>query len=188
MKKFAFIFAIIVVVVVSVLVKFVFAPSGRFEQTKKSVTIKHMMTISSPAFGNQKKLPAIYTCDGTNVNPPLQFGGIPEDAESLVLILDDPDAPGGTWTHWLVYNIAPTVREVHEDSIPDDGVEGLTSFRTAGYGGACPPNGTHRYFFKVYALDTMLSLESPDHVDSKTVEEAMQGHILDQAELIGLYR
>lgn len=142
------------------------------------------MKITSLAFENNTMIPAKYTCDGENISPPLSFSEIPEDAKSLVLIVDDPDAPGGTWTHWLVFNIDPKANGIAENSVPKDGIEGMTSFGKKGYGGACPPSGTHRYFFKLYALDTSLNLNNPDKLK---LEEEMQNHVLDKAELAGLY-
>jgi len=139
--------------------------------------------VSSPAFESNKLIPAKYTCDGDDVSPPLTIGGIPEGTKSLVLIVDDPDAPMGTWDHWVVWNIPPT-RSIAEGTVP--GTEGLNTYRRHSYGGPCPPSGTHRYFFKVYALDTVLSLSS--NATKRDVEKAMQGHVLAKGELIGLYR
>jgi len=141
------------------------------------------LTITSPAFENNKLIPSKYTCDGDNVNPPLNIEGIPEETKSLVLIVDDPDAPMGTWDHWIVWNIPPT-NKIEENSIP--GTEGLNDFRKHSYGGPCPPSRTHRYFFKVYALDTKLDLDPNSR--KKDVEKAMKDHILAKGELVGLYR
>ena len=127
-------------------------------------------------------IPSKYTCDGYNVNPPLNIRGILEGTKSLVLIVDDPDAPIGTWVHWVVWNIPPK-GEIGEDSVP--GTEGLNDFRKHSYGGPCPPSGTHRYFFKVYALDTKLDLKRNSR--KRDVERAMKGHILAQGQLVGLY-
>ncbi len=143
------------------------------------------MEISSSAFANNEKIPAKYTCDGENINPPLTFSNVPENAKSLVLINDDPDAPAGTWVHWSVWNIDPSTNEVAENSIPEKGSEGMTSFGFRHYGGPCPPSGTHRYFFKLYALDTSLELDTGS--TTADLEIAMDGHILEQAEFIGLY-
>jgi len=139
--------------------------------------------VSSPAFEHNALIPAKYTCDGDDVSPPLTIGGIPEGTKSLVLIVDDPDAPMGTWDHWVVWNIPPT-RSIAEDTVP--GTEGVNTYRRHSYGGPCPPSGTHRYFFKVYALDTLLSLGS--NATKRDVEKAMQDHVLAKGELIGLYR
>ena len=143
------------------------------------------MKITSSAFKHNEKIPVKYTCNGDDINPPLQFSDVPPDAKSLVLIVDDPDAPLGTWVHWVVFNIDSAVSEVAENSVPKGGVEAQTNFGSSGYGGPCPPQGTHRYFFKLYALDVRLTLDT--QVDKKVVEEKMQGHILAQAELVGLY-
>jgi Raf kinase inhibitor-like YbhB/YbcL family protein len=143
------------------------------------------MTLLSSAFEYNKKIPSRYTCDGENVSPPLMIGGIPAGAKSLALIVDDPDAPAGTWVHWLVWNIDPQTTEIAEGSVPQGAMEGKTSFGRGGYGGPCPPQGEHRYFFKLYALDTTLAL-SPK-ADKAVLEAAMDGHILKKAELVGLY-
>ena len=143
------------------------------------------MKITSTAFEHQQKIPAKYTCKGENVNPPLQFIDVPNNAKSLVLIVDDPDAPVGLWVHWVAFNIDPKTSGVEENSKFTSGIEGVTSFGKPGYGGPCPPSGTHRYFFKLYALDLELNLS--ETADKKAVEDAMNLHILDQAELVGLY-
>jgi len=143
------------------------------------------MKIISSAFEHNTKIPRKYTCDGENVNPPIHFLEVPDDAKSLVLIMDDPDAPAKVWVHWVVYNINPQTSEVKENSIPQDGIEGMTDFGKPGYGGPCPPSGTHRYFLKLYALDTALDI--PRNATKQMVEEKMQDHIIDKAELISLY-
>jgi Raf kinase inhibitor-like YbhB/YbcL family protein len=140
------------------------------------------LTVSSSAFENNKLIPAKYTCDGDDVNPPLTIEDTPKDTKSLVLIVEDPDAPMGTWDHWVIWNIPPTSK-IEENTVP--GTEGMNTARKHSYGGPCPPWGTHRYFFKVHALDTKLGL-SPNS-NKKDVEKAMQGHILAKGELIGLY-
>ena len=140
------------------------------------------LTVSSLAFENNKAIPSKYTCDGEDVNPPLKIEGIPEEAESLVLIVEDPDAPAGLWIHWVVWNVPPT-GTIKEDSVP--GTEGMTTNRVRAYGGPCPPSGTHRYFFKAYALDTKLDLSG--NSEKRDVEKAMQNHLLAKGELIGLY-
>ena len=142
------------------------------------------MIISSPAFSHNEKIPAEYTCDGANINPCLKINGAPGNAKSLVLIVDDPDAPMKTWVHWLVWNIEPTIDEIPAGVLPS-AVQGMTSFGSTGYGGPCPPSGAHRYFFKIYALDTFLGLDKS--ANKQELEQAMEGHILDRAELIGLY-
>ena len=143
------------------------------------------MKVTSPSFANNQPIPAKYTCDGLNINPPLSFSDIPSNAKSLALIVDDPDAPGGTWTHWILWNISPETKTIEENSVLKNAVEGMTSFGKPGYGGPCPPSGTHRYFFKLYALDETLSLSTSTNVTELT--KAMKDHIVAQAELIGLY-
>jgi len=146
---------------------------------------KTNMVISSPVFKNKGLMPVKYTCDGADVNPPLIISDVPEGAKSLVLIVDDPDAPAGTWVHWTVWNINPKTEEIAENSVPADSVEGITSFGKYGYGGPCPPSGAHRYFFKLYALDTALDLDK--EAKAPDIEEAMAGHVLAKAELMGKY-
>ena len=138
--------------------------------------------VNSPSFENNTLIPVKYTCDGDDVNPPLSLGGLPKETKSLVLIVDDPDAPMGTWDHWVVWNILPT-SEIGENTVP--GTEGVNTYRRHSYGGPCPPSGTHRYFFKVYALDIMLNLSS--NATKKDVEKAMKSHFLAKGELVGLY-
>lgn len=143
------------------------------------------MKIISSAFENNSEIPKKYTCDGENVNPPLEFINIPKNAKSLVLIGDDPDAPSKTWVHWVVYNIDPKILGVKENSKIETGIEGNTDFGKPGYGGPCPPSGNHRYFFKFYALDTVLDLAQ--NADKRVVEEKIKDHIIDSAQLIGVY-
>lgn len=140
------------------------------------------LLITSRVFEDNKPIPEKYTCDGDDVSPPLKIGGIPEGAKSLVLIVDDPDAPMGTWDHWIVWNI-PVTDKIEENTVL--GVEGLNDFRKHSYGGPCPPSGTHRYFFKVYALDTKLTLNPNSR--KKDLENAMEGHILAKGRIVGLY-
>ncbi len=157
--------------------------SNKEETTEK---VNSNMKIVSLAFENNSKIPSKYTCDGENINPPLQFLDVPANAKSIVLIVDDPDASSKTWVHWVVYNINPQASEVKENNVPENGIESMTDFGKPGYGGPCPPSGTHRYFFKLYALHTALDL--PQTASKQMVEEKMQDHIIAQAELIGLYR
>lgn len=144
------------------------------------------MKIQSSAFQNNGSIPAKYTCDGLDVNPPLEFLDVPSNAKSLALIMDDPDAPAGTWVHWTLWDMDSKISSIPENSVPAGVTQGVTSFGKPGYGGPCPPSGTHRYFFKLYALDKELYL--PSSTDKNGLLDAMQGHILDQAELIGLYK
>ncbi|MBN1298758.1 MAG: YbhB/YbcL family Raf kinase inhibitor-like protein [Actinobacteria bacterium] len=144
------------------------------------------LKVESPAFENNGMIPSKYTCDGQNINPPLKISGAGKDAKSLVLIMDDPDAAACTWVHWTIWNISPLTAEIAENSVPEGAPEGITNFRKPGYGGPCPPSGTHRYFFKLYALDILLELGTD--ATAGDIENAMQGHILESADLIGLYK
>lgn len=141
------------------------------------------MKISSPEFKHNGMIPKKFTCDGDDVNPAIEIEDVPQAAKSLALIMDDPDAPMGTFVHWVMFNIPVTTR-VGENSAP--GKQGVNDFRKKGYGGPCPPSGTHRYFFKLYALDQELDLE--EGIRKADLEAAMKDHILEQAELIGLYK
>ena len=143
------------------------------------------MLIASAAFERNSSIPKKYTCDGENVNPPLTFSGVPENAKSLALIMDDPDAPRGTWVHWTMWNIDPSTINITVGYVPAGAVEGATSSGKSGYGGPCPPSGTHHYYFKLYALDTTLNLNKS--LEKQGLESAMEGHVLGQAELVGLY-
>lgn len=142
-----------------------------------------MMRLTSKEFSHNGFIPKKFTCQGQDINPVLTIEDIPADAKSLALIIDDPDAPMGTWVHWVVYNIAPA-SVIKEDSVP--GIDGINDFGRQAYGGPCPPSGTHRYFFKVYALDVQLNLKP--RLSKRELESTMQGHILEKAELIGLYK
>ncbi len=141
------------------------------------------LTIKSPEFQPNSLIPKKYSCDGEDINPPITLEGTPKETKSLVLIIDDPDAPSGTYDHWVVWNIPPSTTKIAEHSVP--GTEGLNSSMQLGYTGPCPPSGTHRYFFKVYALDTELGLSVKS--SKRDLEKAMQGHILAKGELIGRY-
>lgn len=154
-------------------------------QKTESGEVIEEMNITSTEFKDQGMIPAKYTCDGENINPPLTFMGIPSEAKSLVLIVDDPDAPGGTWLHWTVWNIDPASSGIEEGSTPSGSIEGVTDFGKPGYGGPCPPSGTHRYFFKLYALDINLDLDASASMED--LISAMEGHVLQDSELIGLY-
>jgi len=144
------------------------------------------LSIASPAFPGNGLIPRQYTCDGGDRSPPLSIDGVPEKARSLALVVDDPDAPGGTWVHWVVWNIPADTREIPEGSVPPGALQGTNDFGTRKYGGPCPPSGTHRYFFKLYALDAPLTI--PPGATKAQVETAMGGHLLGKAETIGRYR
>jgi len=163
--------------------------------TDEKEKIAMPLIIESPSFAHDRLIPARHTCDGLNVSPPLTWTGVPADAKSLALIVDDPDAPDPaspqmTWVHWVLYNI-PTnasglAAGVAVKGLPAGTLQGINDWQRIGYGGPCPPVGKHRYFFKLYVLDTVL----PDlkHPTKAVLEKAMQGHVLVRSDLIGLYR
>lgn len=144
-------------------------------------------TISSPEFAQNQTIPMKFTCEGANVAPTLIWEGFPEETKSFALIMDDPDAPGGTWVHWVLFNIPATTKHLNsQNSTPDGAVNGTNSWGKKSYGGPCPPTGQHHYLFKIYALDTKLALTSK--ATKEEVEVAMKEHILAKAELIGVYK
>lgn len=153
------------------------------------------LVLTSPAFGPGKAIPARYTCEGDDVSPPLEWAGVPAGTKSLALIMDDPDAPDPAapkrvWVHWVLYNLPARSTGLAEGvggaDLPEETLEGLNDWKKLGYGGPCPPIGRHRYFFKLYALDCVLAdLKQPT---KKQLEDAMSGHILAQAELVGLFK
>lgn len=152
------------------------------DEATKAVAYRELK-VSSPAFRHEDMIPVKYTCEGQDINPPIDIANIPAETQSLALVVDDPDAPRGTWVHWTVWNI-PVTHHLKEDHVP--GTEGWNDFRRHAWGGPCPPSGTHRYFFKLYALDTLLDL--PGGSKKEELEKAMSGHILAFGELIGLYK
>lgn len=143
------------------------------------------MKIDSPEFDNEARIPSKYTCDGQDISPPLNFNDLPKGTKSLVLIMDDPDSPSGTFTHWLVWNIPADKKGFEEDYMAGKEVEGTNHFGNVGYGGPCPRSGTHRYYFKLYALDTKLDL--PATTSKSEFEVEMDEHVIDEVELVGLY-
>ncbi len=148
-------------------------------------------TLNSPAFAAGAQIPIQYTCDGRDVSPPLIWRNPPAGTQTFALIMDDPDAPAGTWVHWIIFNIPASAKGLPEAIPPrprleDGSVQGVNSWRRVGYGGPCPPRGQHRYFFKLYALDVALSL-GPSATKSDLLR-AMKDHIVARAELMGVYR
>jgi hypothetical protein len=142
------------------------------------------MKITSSAFQQGGNIPSKFSCDGPNTNPSLQISDVPSGAKTLVLIVDDPDAPSGLFTHWVVWNISPQISTIAEGSAPK-GVHGTNDFGKSGYGGPCPPSGTHRYYFKIFALDRDLDL--PSGAKRSQLDAAMKGHVVAQGELMGRY-
>ncbi|MGQ9517097.1 MAG: YbhB/YbcL family Raf kinase inhibitor-like protein [Anaerolineae bacterium] len=148
------------------------------------------LPLSSPAFAHGQPVPQRFTCDGEDVSPPLHWGEPPAGTRSFVLIMDDPDAPAGTWTHWVLFNIPAEVRSLEEavpalEVLTNGARHGKNSWGRLGYGGPCPPAGTHRYFFRLFALD--VSLDLAPGAAKRDVQTALQGHILAQGELMGTY-
>lgn len=147
------------------------------------------MKLESSAFSHEGRIPSVYTCDGKDINPPLTISDVPERAQSLVLIMDDPDVPrtirpDGMWDHWVVFNIPSSAKAVKEGEEPG-GISGVTTGGTLGYHGPCPPDREHRYFFRIYALDTTLDL--PSGATKQQVLKSIEGHVLAEAELMGRY-
>jgi Raf kinase inhibitor-like YbhB/YbcL family protein len=143
------------------------------------------MNLSSPDFGEGGNIPERFTCEGKDMSPTLKIDGVPKEAKSLVLIVDDPDAPGGNFTHWLMWNVVPDLTEIAANRPPSHAVQGVNDFGKSKYSGPCPPPGIHRYYFKLYALDTTLAL--PPTSKRKAVDSAIKGHILAEATLMGRY-
>jgi Raf kinase inhibitor-like YbhB/YbcL family protein len=148
-----------------------------------TIAAKATLTISSPEFEHEGYIPMKYTCEGKNINPPVAISGLPKETISLALIIEDPDAPGKIFDHWVVWNIRPT-QTIGENSQP--GITGKNGKGESRYTGPCPPSGTHRYFVKVYALDTLLDLHND--VDKKMVEQALHDHVLAYGEMMGMYK
>jgi len=143
------------------------------------------MKLTSTAFEQNQPIPAEYTCDGVNHQPPLTFSQVPEEAQSLALVVEDPDAPTKVFTHWLIYDIPPSIQHIPEHEVPLSGTDGVNDFGTRGYKGPCPPAGMHRYVFKLSALDTRLAL--PEGTRKEDVLAKMKGHVIATAELVGTY-
>jgi Raf kinase inhibitor-like YbhB/YbcL family protein len=148
------------------------------------------MKLTSTAFSEGGMIPAQYTCNGPDVSPPLNWEDVPEETKSLALIADDPDAPVGTWVHWVLYNLPADTHELQEDLpktkvLPNGAMQGTNDFRKIGYNGPCPPGGTHRYFFKLYALDELVDLNPGAR--KKDLLDAMKGHILAECQIMGKF-
>jgi Raf kinase inhibitor-like YbhB/YbcL family protein len=164
------------------------APTPATPQEEQSQEMAFELT--STAFAHEGAVPSKYTCDGDDVSPPLEWGAPPASTQSLALIMDDPDAPAGTWVHWVLYDLPAEARTLSEAissdaDLPAGGRHGTNSWGRTDYGGPCPPSGTHRYFFKLYALDTVLGLDAG--ASKEQLLQAMEGHILTQTELMGTY-
>lgn len=165
--------------------------SSEVTSTNKGPGEKMDIKLTSTAFQDSGMIPTKYTCDGANVSPPLEWSGAPQTTKSLALICDDPDAPAKTWVHWVVFDLPASRTSLPENVPPQEtiaggGKQGTTDFKKVGYGGPCPPSGTHRYFFKIYALDKELNLDS--RTTKSELLEAMKDHVLAQGELMGKYK
>jgi Raf kinase inhibitor-like YbhB/YbcL family protein len=143
------------------------------------------MQLLSPDFSNQQMVPVKCTCKGDNTSPALSITDIPQTAKSLALVVHDPDAPGGNFTHWLVWNIAPNTAQLEANAVPAQAVQGMNSASVTGYMGPCPPSGTHRYIFSLYALDTMLDL--PETTNQAPLLDEIAKHTIERTELVGLF-
>lgn len=149
------------------------------------------MKLTSTAFTEGGMIPKKYTCDGNDISPPLAWSDVPASAKALALICDDPDAPAGTWVHWVAFNLPPSAKGLPEGikaekQLSGGGIQGTNSWRKIGYSGPCPPSGTHRYYFRLYALDAPLTLGN--NATSKDVQAAIKGHVLAEAQLMGRYK
>ena len=150
------------------------------------------ISISAEGFKDGTTIPDVYTCKGKDISPSLSWKGIPAGTKSIALIMDDPDCPGGTFVHWVLYNVPPQTQKLpegmpHDKTLADGSMQGMTDFARPGYGGPCPPPGKpHRYFFKIYALDSMINL--PPGASKKQFENEMSGHILAKGEIVGIYK
>ena len=160
-------------------------PATRPKQDKAEIKL------TSTAFKDGESIPRPYTCDGVNISPPLEWSGVPGTAKTIAIVCDDPDAPGGTWVHWVLYNLrAENIGLVENlpatENLKVGGIQGKNNFEKVGYDGPCPPSGTHRYFFRVYALDSELPLKAG--ATKAELMKAMEGHVLEQGQLMGTYR
>jgi len=169
------------------LITFIFFTSN---QCKNKSDMSTNIIVKSDSFSDGGMIPAKYTCDGANISPQLSWDNAPKGTKSFVLICEDPDAPMGTFTHWVLYDLPADVHELPENLpkdkiLPNGAKQGITDFKKVGYGGPCPPNGTHRYYFKLYALDTLLNLEPG--LKKEDILKAMNGHILAQGQIMGKY-
>jgi Raf kinase inhibitor-like YbhB/YbcL family protein len=170
---------------------FCFCQNKKQSLPQKEVEKKMDIEITSTAFNEGGMIPTKYTCDGPDISPPLAWSSVPENTVSIALICDDPDAPVGTWVHWVLFNLPPEIKELPEnlptkEILSNGAKQGRNGSRRIGYSGPCPPGGTHRYYFKIYALNTKLDLEPG--VEKKELVEAMEGHILAEGQLMGRYQ
>lgn len=175
----------LILIIIALGLGFVFKHKN-IDQKEDFVNIKEGNMKLTTVFANNESIPSKYTCDGEDATPELTISDVPKDAKSLVLIVDDPDAPMGTWVHWLIYNLPVSTTKINAKNLPQEAKQGMTDFGRVGWGGPCPPSGTHRYFFKLYAIDKALDL--PVGVTKSQLEQAIKDHIIEKTELIGLYK
>ena len=173
------------IAVITVLLVVLQSPKTETAQPDGNPFSNLSMSLTSSAFASGGKIPGDYTCDERNVSPPLHFGTMPANAQTIALIMDDPDAPAGAWTHWIFWNLPVAAGDLKAGDPMAKAVLGRTSFGQPGYGGPCPPSGEHHYYFRAYALDAALTL--PPGSDAAALRQAMTGHVVGQAELIGTY-
>ncbi|MEW5805539.1 MAG: YbhB/YbcL family Raf kinase inhibitor-like protein [Patescibacteria group bacterium] len=185
MKGKSVVFSLVFGLVLLAVAGFVYYQFKDVKILKTPMAEEQKLILFSPAFEHQGYILPEYTCDGENINPPLGIKNVSPEAKSLVLIVDDPDAPMGTWVHWVIFNLNPLIDFIEPGKEPG-GIVGLNSWGEAKYGGPCPPSGEHRYFFKLYALDKELDLGHG--ATKKDVVRTMEGHVLQSAELIGRYK
>lgn len=173
----------ILLIVLVLAAYYIFRPTVTTAPAVQEVSMK----LTSSAFEHNQKIPVLYTCDGGNIHPPLAILGVPDAAKSLALIVDDPDAPGGTFTHWVIWNIDPATKEIPAGQVPPKSQEGINSGGQLGFFPPCPPpaGGQHRYFFTLYALDATLGLDGK--ATKEDMENAMRGHVMAQSLLVGVY-
>ncbi len=177
---------IFIVALISVVILFQFLIKRNADLDYLLIT-ENNMELKSNSFKHNSIIPPEYTCDSENINPNLSIEGVSEDTKELVLIVDDPDAPAGTWMHWTMWGISPSINVIDKGKLPEGVKEGLTSFGTVGYGGPCPPvgTGTHRYSFRIYALNKNINLNAG--ATPEELEREMSDSVIDSAEIIGLY-
>ncbi len=167
------------------LYNFLTAHKGVVRYKETNISILSCMQITSPAFLHNEKIPIKYTCEGDNISPPLTIEDVPKNAVCLVLIMHDPDAPGKDWLHWSMWNIPPSTTTMNEGEVVPNAIEGKNDADDTGYVGPCPPSGTHRYHFQLYAVDRMIDI--PSGAERKALIHALAEHIIDEALLIGTY-
>jgi len=190
-KKLTVILSIIAIVVMTVAItnKRENSLNAKFEHATENVakhTTKGRNMKLTSVFEHNRNIPSIYTCDGEDLAPELSVSEIPENTKELALIVDDPDAPMGTWVHWIIYNLPSNTTKIDAKNLPVGSKQGMTNFGRIGWGGPCPPNGAHRYFFKLYALDKKINL--PEEASKSQLEEAIKNNIIEKVELIGIYK